>query len=120
AGWAWRLPGEFCEAMGGDIAVESQAGVGSTFAIQLPAVVKEAKAEKETEGEKPKSPPAPPFGLPHPPGDTVLIIEDQKDSRESLRKFLEIKGFRAEGAASGEQGLRLARELHPLAVTRAW
>ena len=28
-----------------------------------------------------------------------------------------MKGFRAEAAASGEEGLRLARELHPLAIT---
>src|SRR5262249_10304443 len=27
------------------------------------------------------------------------------------------KGFRAEGARSGEEGLRLARKLHPLAIT---
>src|SRR5262249_60972235 len=36
---------------------------------------------------------------------------------EALRRFLTQKGFRAEAAASGEEGLRLARELHPLAIT---
>jgi CheY-like chemotaxis protein len=108
---------QFCEAMGGAIAVDSQPGVGSTFAIQLPAVVKEAKAEKETEEEEPNPQPATPIGLPHPPGHTILVIEDQNDARESLRMFLELKGFRAEGANSGEEGLRRARDLHPLAVT---
>src|SRR5262249_21301222 len=36
---------------------------------------------------------------------------------EALRKFLTQKGFRAEVAASGEEGLCLARELQPLAIT---
>jgi CheY-like chemotaxis protein/nitrogen-specific signal transduction histidine kinase len=107
---------QFCEAMGGDIAVDSKPGVGSTFVIQLPAVV-EAKGEKEAEGEKAKPTPAPPFGLPRPAGDTVLVIEDQTDARESLMRFLALKGFRAEGADSGEEGLRLARELRPVAIT---
>src|SRR5205085_2461078 len=84
----------FCEAMGGEISVESKPGVGSTFAIRLPAVVKEAKGEKEAEREQAKPPPAPPFGLPRPLSDTVLVIEDDEDSRESLRMFLALKGFR--------------------------
>src|SRR5262249_9119591 len=108
----------FCEAMGGTIAVESKSGVGSTFTIRLPAVVGEAKGEtKEARGAKAEPRPAPPRPPPHPRGDIVLVIEDNATAREALRKFLTQKGFRAEAAAGGEEGLRLARELHPLAIT---
>lgn len=36
----------FCEMMGGNITVKSEAGVGSTFSFYLPARVKDPKAEK--------------------------------------------------------------------------
>ena len=36
---------EFCRMMGGDVAVESQAGAGSTFTLRLPAEVKEQPGE---------------------------------------------------------------------------
>jgi CheY-like chemotaxis protein len=102
---------QFCEAMGGDIAVQSKPGVGSIFTIRLPRVVKLG------EGERPEPRPAPAFGLLRAPGDTILVIDDHPDARDSLRQFLALKGFRTEGAATGEEGLRLARELHPVAIT---
>src|SRR5262249_7541780 len=60
--------------------------------------------------------PAPRFDPPRPRGDAVLVIEDNATAREALQRLLTQKGFRAKAAASGEEGLRLARELHPLAI----
>jgi len=36
---------------------------------------------------------------------TVLIVEDDPDTREMLGKFLELEGFQVETAANGQQAL---------------
>jgi CheY-like chemotaxis protein len=52
-----------------------------------------------------------------PRGNTVLVIDDDAATREVLGQYLTKKGFRVEAAATGEEGLALARRLRPVAVT---
>jgi signal transduction histidine kinase len=46
-------------------------------------------------------------------GALVLVIDDEATQRLLTRDCLEQDGFRIEEASSGEEGLRLIRELHP-------
>jgi CheY-like chemotaxis protein len=46
-----------------------------------------------------------------------LVIDDDKTVREVMGRFLEREGFVVKLAGGGQEGLRLARELHPAAIT---
>ena len=95
-----------CKMMGGEINVQSEYGVGTTFTMWLPAQVTEPKAEYTAAVEFRPAPP--------PRGETtVLAIGDDPNSCDLLRNFLGKQGVRVETAINGEDGLRLARELHP-------
>lgn len=43
----------------------------------------------------------------------ILIIEDDRGSRNALAELLRDEGFEVRAAASGEEGLRCARDFHP-------
>lgn len=97
----------FCELMGGSIEAESTKGSGSTFTMRLPAVL-----GKPTERAQSPQPILPGAGK-----TVVLAIDDDNSVHDLLRRTLERHGFHVESAYSGEEGLRLARKLHPDAIT---
>ncbi|MGE5089618.1 MAG: response regulator [Candidatus Levyibacteriota bacterium] len=101
-----------CQMMGGDITVESEPGRGSTFTIRLPAI----EAASETATVPRESGASPPANL-QAASPTILVVDDDPTVREILERYLVREGFSVVTAGSGLDGLRLAREIQPAAIT---
>lgn len=101
---------KLCQMMGGDVTVESEVGKGSTFTIHLPTIVLDPKAQP--------TPSLPLKSTPVPLGaKTILVIDDDSTVHDLMHRFLSKEGFRVASAFSGEEGLLLAQELQPDAIT---
>ncbi|MEO5903744.1 MAG: response regulator [Gemmatimonadaceae bacterium] len=120
-GLGLALTRRFCQMMGGDVSVHSVPGEGSTFTIMLPADLGESKAEVtddsveipefKNSGNNRSTDPDPD------PSTCVLVIDDDPAQIDLMRRFLTKEGFCVRSASGGEEGLRLARQLLPLAIT---
>jgi signal transduction histidine kinase/DNA-binding response OmpR family regulator len=125
-GLGLALTRRFCQMMGGDVTVHSVPGEGSVFTIKLPAVVVApapegagggAAAADCDDGRLPGDC-GPGAGEPLPAdASCVLVIDDDPVQRELMQRFLTREGFHVRVAVGGEAGLRLARQLHPVAIT---
>ena len=49
--------------------------------------------------------------------DCVLVIDDDATARELIAHNLQVAGFSAVTASGGLEGLKLAKELRPVAIT---
>src|SRR6202022_1511090 len=106
---------KLCRMMGGDVTATSTPGKGSAFPVRLPA---EGGALTPTEQV-----PAEPSRVltmaqaEHASRGIVLVIDDDPTARELITTHLLEQGFSLEPASCGIDGLKLARELHPAAIT---
>jgi signal transduction histidine kinase/DNA-binding response OmpR family regulator len=104
---------KFCQLMGGDLMTVSEAGKGSTFTVTLPALVQEpAPAARPAHVPSPAAPA--PNGHSH---SSILVIDDEPAARDLVQRMLTKEGYQVEAAASGPEGLALARRTHPAAIT---
>jgi CheY-like chemotaxis protein len=101
-----------CQLMGGDIFVTSEAGRGSLFTISLPAEVVAAQPIPVARRATLARP-----GTQSAASPDVLIVDDDPTVRSVTERFLKREGFTVVTADGGREGLRLARELHPVAMT---
>jgi len=112
---------KLCQLLGGELTVASAAGEGSTFTIFVPMVLPGHETAAGVE-------------QPEPPADdktiidlasvraaggkgTVLVIDDQADVRDIVKRQLSPIGFDVVTASSGQEALSLAHEIDPVVIT---
>lgn len=92
--------------LGGDVAVESEIGVGSTFSATIPVrySTKERELGAPAKRERLETPR---------PESRLLLIDDEESARYLIKKMLGRSPWLVDEAASGEEGIRMAREARP-------
>jgi signal transduction histidine kinase/CheY-like chemotaxis protein len=109
----------YCEAMGGTIGFQSEPGRGTTFTARLPlrpapngpASVR-AKEQHAGHLDSTRSQAAV-----SPRSNCVLVVDDNDEVRNLLKRFLEKLGFAVETAASGDEAIARVEKLRPVLIT---
>lgn len=104
-----RLPGSF-HALGERLVRDAFPGIG---AEAVEGYLRKAESRVRRVAAKPPLP-----AIPDPPGrpePVVLLVDDEEDLRDIMRRMLDRRGFRTLVAADAGQALQLCRD-HPDAI----
>ncbi len=104
----------FCEMLGGELTVESELGVGSSFIVRIPARFDPGSNAAETTSQQPTNAVTVDKSRPRP---EILVVDDDPNARELMQRFLDKEGYETVKASSGAEALELARQRHPVAIT---
>jgi signal transduction histidine kinase/CheY-like chemotaxis protein/ligand-binding sensor domain-containing protein len=107
-GLGLSLVKKFAELQRGRVTVTSKLGEGSTFTFTLPL---------KFAGAAIPSPIVGPNGIIIPPGERVLVIEDEDEAFDTLSAYLQSAGYVPIRARTGTEALERARIMSPRAIT---
>ena len=96
---------KLAQMMGGDVTVASEQSKGSVFTVRLPAGAQSSVGLVGVRGDE------------LPVDGKILVIDDDPVARDLIGDNLKTAGFSVVTAAGGLEGLKLAKELRPTAIT---
>ncbi len=100
----------FSEMMHGSIGIESVPNKGTTFTVVLPQRIEstiKAESPASNSGTIPGSSPS---------ESTVVVIDDDPAVRDMLLRYLSKDGYHVECVAGGDEGIKRAKEVLPIAI----
>ena len=106
-GLGLALTKRFVQLHGGAVSVVSERGKGSVFTLRLP-LVQRGMDVPVVVAEPARLADSRPL---------VLVVEDNLQAANLLKRYLDRGGFRSVVAISGIEAVAKARELHPVAIT---
>ena len=107
-GLGLHITKKFCQMLGGDVTVDSEAGKGTVFTIVLPRNLSEPN---ESSVERTAAAVVSFTGRP-----TVLVIDSDPIVHDLLTRSLSKREVSVANAFDGEQGVKLANEIKPQAI----